>query len=223
MSKHVNMKKQSKLFTLLSFCRKHHLIDARLDVITQVFKIKVWDGHNDRFASKTITIEQFEELADDLGYWNFTGDYNSDIKKSMFKMCKLLSMYGNTYTTKYKIGYNHYFFKTIKPHWYNDYHSKLTLYFFVFYKNPRLVDKYLYKTTGGNARIIEDNVISIVDSSPPKETLESLYDSFLLFGWKNTFCYAEYLNYYHQNANYLKNLIKNTLIEKALKQNEKTE
>lgn len=212
------MKKQSKLFTLLSFCRKHRLIDTRPDVITQVFKIKVWDGHNDRFSSKTITIEQFEDLADDLSVWKFTGDYNSDIKKSMFKMCKLLSMYGNTYTTKSKIGYNDYFFRAIKPHWYQDYHSKLTLYFFVFYKNIRLVDKYLYKTTGSNAKTIEENVKSIVNNSPPQETLEFLYNSFVLFGWVNSFCYAEYLNYYHQNNNYLHNLIKNTLIEKSLKQ-----
>lgn len=194
------IKKQSKTELLLNvICKDKTIIDSN-------FFIKYfieWFNKN--------TMETFEELADDMGYWQNSSDYEEDIRIANNKIVNLLSWLKKTIKTKCdKLRPTEFLFSSIGQSKIEiKLKIKLLLYSLAHYKNFRAVDKYLKKLSKYDAYSIEKEVVSYI-----KNYNESM-DALSL--WINTIFgkLPYYLNYYHNNSNYYRNIVQTTLIEKT--------
>jgi len=200
------MKKQSKLSVLLN------------NIYTFI-ESKQLDSMGDKLFDKWIgscTDEEIATLADTIGYWNNSGDYRLDLDVAKKKMERLYWWYISSTITKGNCTFYWYFVKAIYN--YKNFNLsiriKLLLHHFVHYKNFRVVNKYLHKTTGLNALIIEKQLKKII--------LDSNFTNYtdVTFSGIDEFNLIHYLNYYYESDSYASDLIQNTLIEKSLKQND---
>jgi len=161
--------------------------------------------------------EQIEELADDLGYWQDTGNYEYDLNNAKNKMLYLSNWIVSTYKTLSNKNVNFYWLSFILHHrsiFNLQTRIKLLLYAFVFYKNPRLIDKKMTQLTGWNYNKIVNYIENLVDedtSNDVRQISNELHEHLLNLPF--------YIEYYTDGEITTKSLITTLLTNKTHRKN----